>query len=138
MEIVRLKYLLVTVLLTTLIGCGGDPFWLPRAHRITIQQGNLLSERQLSEVKVGMDQNAVRSLLGAPITNTPFQTGRWDYLYTRGPASSAIEAKQLAIYFENEIVARIDSNATEQSGEVELQRNWWERLFPPAREPTGL
>ena len=121
-----------------LVACGGDPFWLPRAHRITIQQGNLLSERQLSDVAVGMDRNAVRTLLGTPITETPFHENRWDYLYTRGPAGSAIEARRLAIFFENELVAKIDSNATEASGELPEHRNWWERLFPPLREPTGL
>ena len=138
MEIVHLRHLLIPLILVTLVGCGGDPFWLPRAHRINIQQGNLLSERQLAEVRVGMDQNAVRTLLGAPIANTPFREGRWDYLYTSGPAGAAIEARHLAIYFEAETVARIDSNAEENSGELEQRRNWWEKLFPPAREPTGL
>ena len=138
MEIARLRYLPVFLVLTILVGCGGDPFWLPRAHRITIQQGNLLSERQLSEIKVGMDQNAVRTLLGAPVTRSTFHEGRWDYLYTRGPAGAAIEAKKLAIYFENEQVARIDTNAAEASGEIPEHRNWWERLFPPSRERSGL
>jgi len=138
MEIMRVRYLLFPLLLITMIGCGGDPFWLPRAHRITIQQGNLLSERQLAEIKVGMDQNAVRTLLGAPVTNSPFTQDRWDYLYTRGPAGAAIEARKLAIFFENETVSRIDNNADDTSGELPDHRNWWEKLFPSLREPTGL
>ncbi len=85
-----------------------------------------------------MNQNAVRTLLGAPIANTSFHDSRWDYLYTRGPAGAAIEARHLAIYFENATVTRIDSNAEEQTGEIPEHRNWWERLFPPLREPTGL
>ncbi len=138
MEITRVRYLLFPLILITAIGCGGDPFWLPRAHRITIQQGNLLSERQLAEVKIGMDQNAVRTLLGAPVATSPFAQNRWDYLYTRGPAGAAIEARKLAIFFENETVSRIDNNAEEASGELPEHRNWWEKLFPPLREPTGL
>jgi len=138
MEKVYMRHLLIASLLVVLVGCAGDPFWLPRAHRITIQQGNLISERQLSLVKVGMDQGAVRSLLGAPVTNTPLHEKRWDYLYTRGPAGAAIEAKTLAIFFEDNIVASIDSNAMNTSGELPEHRNWWETLFPPRREPTGL
>jgi len=138
MEFNQVRTLSLSILLTFLVGCGGDPFWLPRAHRITIQQGNLLSERQLAGVNVGMDKNAIRTLLGAPIAKTPFADKRWDYLYTRAPAGAAVEARRLAIFFENELVARIDNNAEEQSGEIPEHRNWWERLFPPLREPTGL
>ena len=133
-----MRFLLTPLLLIFLVGCGGDPFWLPRAHRITIQQGNLISERQLAEIKVGMNQSAVRSLLGSPIANAPMHRDRWDYLYTRAPAGAAVEARRLAIFFENSTVARIDSNAEEESGELPEHRNWWEILFPPLREPTGL
>jgi len=138
MDTIYMRHLLISSLLFVLVGCGGDPFWLPRAHRITIQQGNLLSERQLEAVAVGMDQNAVRTLLGAPVSHTPLHENRWDYLYTRGPAGAAIEARRLAIFFENDTVARIDTNVEDTSGELPEHRNWWEKLFPPLREPTGL
>ena len=133
-----MRHLLISFLLVFLVGCAGDPFWLPRAHRITIQQGNLISERQLERLTVGMDQGAVRALLGSPIADTPLQEQRWDYLYTRGPAGTAIEAKRLAIFFEDNTVASIDSNAQTTSGELPEHRNWWEILFPPRRESTGL
>jgi len=133
-----LRALIVLSVSLILSSCAGDPFWLPQAHRVTIQQGNLLSERQLDEIKVGMDQNAVRNLLGSPIADTPFHDNRWDYLYTRAPAGSAVEAKRLIILFENNAVASIDSNAEASSGELPEHRNWWERLIPPRREPTGL
>jgi len=138
MEFEYVRPLCIALLLTSLIGCGGDPFWLPRAHRITIQQGNLLSERQLDGIEVGMDKNAVRTLLGSPVAKTPFHNDRWEYLYTRGPAGSAVVARRLAIFFENEVVTNVDSNASDTSGEIPEHRNWWERLFPPLREPTGL
>ncbi len=116
--------------------CGGDPFWLPRAHKITIQQGNLLTERQLNEVNVGMNRAAVRALLGSPVTDTPFHDNRWEYVYTRVPAGSAVEARRVIIFFENELVTEIDSNASDTSGELPEHRNWWETLFPPARRSS--
>jgi len=133
-----LRGVLLSTVLFMVSGCGGDPFWLPRAHRITIQQGNLISERQLSAIEVGMDQNAVRTLLGSPIANTQFNANRWDYIYTQAPAGAAVTAKRVAITFENELVSNIDTNAAEQDGELKGHSNWWEKLFPPKRAATGL
>ncbi len=124
---------LILVLLFGLISCGGNPPWLPRAHKITIQQGNLLSNQQFESIDIGMSRESVRSLLGSPVAATPFHADRWDYLYTQGPAGSVIRAKRLSIFFENEIVARLDSNDDDHSGEIPVQRNWWEKLFPPKR-----
>ncbi|NND89681.1 MAG: outer membrane protein assembly factor BamE [Granulosicoccus sp.] len=118
--------LALTLLLLT--ACGGDPFWLPRAHKISIQQGNLLDEEQLSRVAVGMDRELVRDLLGSPVVDTPFHRDRWDYLYTRGPAGSAIKARRVSILFEDDAISRIDSNRDIESGEVPERRYWWERI----------
>jgi len=113
-----------------LTGCGGDPFWLPPAHKITIQQGNLLSEKQISRVKVGMSAADVQALIGAPVSNSPFHTDRWDYAYTKGPSGFAIEARRLTLTFENNVVAAIESNADDTTGVIPQRRRWWEVLAP--------
>ena len=63
----------LAVMLFLLSACGGDPFWLPRAHKISIQQGNLLNEQQLAQVTVGMNKQQVSSLIGTPVEKTPFR-----------------------------------------------------------------
>jgi len=108
--------------------CGGDPFWLPRAHKITIQQGNLISQTQLERVTVGMNRDEVRSLIGTPVANLPFQTDRWDYIYTQGPAGSEIRAKRVSILFQGDQVSGIDNNQDLESGEKPTRRYWWERF----------
>lgn len=116
-------------------GCGGDPFWLPRAHRIGIQQGNLLNEEQLAQIEPGMPRAAVRGLIGSPVARTPFHADRWDYLYTRGPAGAAIPARRVTVFFDDDVVSRLESNHGEVSGEVREAPRWWE--LGSRREATG-
>lgn len=115
------------LLLLMLSACGGDPAWLPRAHKITIQQGNLINEDQLARVEVGMDREIVRNLIGTPVQISPFRDDRWDYVYTQGPAGASIKAKRVTIEFDNNKVSRINTNLDVESGEVPQQRYWWER-----------
>ena len=122
-----MRSLVSLFLIFFLTACGGNPVWLPRAHKITIQQGNLLDESMLERVTVGMDREMVRNLIGTPVIQTPFEQDRWDYVFTRGPAGSAITARRVSILFENEKVASIDDNRDIESGELPEQRYFWEK-----------
>lgn len=121
----RLASSLIFVLF--LSACGGDPFWLPRAHKISIQQGNLLNEQQLARVEVGMNRDLVRNLIGTPVIDSPFKEDRWDYLYTKGPAGTSIKARKVSISFKDNVVTNIESNKDAETGVVPQKRYWWER-----------
>lgn len=118
----------LAVMLFLLSACGGDPFWLPRAHKISIQQGNLLNEQQLAQISVGMNRQQVSGLIGSPVEKTPFNEQQWDYVYTRAPAGSAVKARRASIIFENDVVARIDTSEMQVSGELPAKRYFWEKV----------
>lgn len=118
----------LAMMLFLLSACAGDPFWLPRAHKISIQQGNLLHEEQLTLLTEGMTREEVSNLIGSPVARTPFRDNQWDYVYTRAPAGSVVHARRLTIFFEDNRVSRIDTDKLNLSGELPEQRYFWEKV----------
>lgn len=98
----------IAALAVLMSACGGTPFWLPKAHKIDIQQGNLLTEEQIEQVVIGLAQQDVRRILGEPVLDTGFNDNRWDYVYTRGEAGEHVKASGLTILFENGRVSNIN------------------------------
>lgn len=120
--------LLVCCLTALLSGCG-QPFWLPPAHKIEVQQGNLISQVQKDAITEGLTRDQVGEITGHPIIGNTFHADRWDFIYTRGPAGSAITARRLTVEFENDVVSRIDDNYDEQTGEYPERQSWWSKIF---------
>lgn len=107
------KITLTSALLATsllLNGCGGTPFWLPKAHKIDIQQGNLISKEVVDQLKTGMSRQEVTELLGEPVLNNGLNPNRSDYLYTRAEAGEHVNAETLTVFFENGTVVKIEND----------------------------
>ncbi|MGQ7844186.1 outer membrane protein assembly factor BamE [Granulosicoccus sp. 3-233] len=124
----------LAVMMFLLSACGGDPFWLPRAHKISIQQGNLLNEQQLAQITPGMNRQEVSNLIGSPVEKSPFRGDQWNYVYTRAPAGSAVKARRASIIFENDVVIRIDTTDMKVSGELPERRYFWEKKVDKTSE----
>ena len=94
---------LLAALLTTLLTSGC-------VYRMTVQQGNFLDGRQVSQLQVGMTRGQVRFLLGTPMLPDAFDRDRWDYLYYLkiGRLQKA-EEQRLTIYFTDDKVSRIEN-----------------------------
>ena len=84
-------------------------------YRIDVQQGNLLEDKDIGQVEVGMTRSQVQFLLGTPMVSDSFHHDRWDYAYYfRQGRSRDVQHRWLIVYFQNERVARIERD-------VELQ-----------------
>lgn len=80
------------------------------AHKIEIQQGNLVTPEMREKIKVGMSAAIVRSILGTPLINDPFHAKRWDYVYILEQGGKMVERQRLTLYFDDEHLARIDDS----------------------------
>jgi outer membrane protein assembly factor BamE len=79
-------------------------------YRMTIQQGNFLEERAITQLQVGMTRSQVRYLLGTPMVPDAFDRDRWDYLYylKKGRLKKPDE-RHLVVYFQDDKVSKFDS-----------------------------
>lgn len=99
-----MKKIIITMFsLLILNACAG-------IHIPEVQQGTLLDQVNIDKLKIGMTQRQVRFLLGSPSINDPFQTDRWDYLYTFASSkkSDARQTQHLVLIFDGDTLSSID------------------------------
>ncbi|MAZ40260.1 MAG: hypothetical protein CMF49_09075 [Legionellales bacterium] len=75
----------------------------------TIHQGNVLSEQQIKQLKLGMSKDDVQYALGAPVLQNSIEPNRWDYIYTVKKEQKPIQEKRLTLYFKNDKLYKIDN-----------------------------
>lgn len=82
-------------------------------YRMSIQQGNYLDPATIAQVKPGMTHSQVRYLLGTPMVPGGFDDSRWDYdYYFKTRRLQSPTRGHVVVHFENNLVARVDSNVT--------------------------
>lgn len=76
-------------------------------YRPTIQQGNVVTQEQVNQLRPGMTKRQVRFLLGTPMLTDVFHANRWDYAFTWGVGSRPTERQQFTVFFEEDRLVRI-------------------------------
>ncbi len=93
-------------ILLTIIGLifitGCTQFHFP--YRPAIQQGNLLNQALIEQLKPGMPVEQVRYLMGNPVLINVLDTRRWDYVYTYQTGHGELQRKQVVVHFEQGIL----------------------------------
>jgi len=87
---------------------------VPLVYKPMIQQGNVVSQEQVNELKPGMSKRQVRFLLGTPMLADVFHANRWDYTYTHGEGSSPSDMRRVTVFFEDDRLVRITGDLSPQ------------------------
>jgi outer membrane protein assembly factor BamE len=108
---------LLLVLLTAVGGltaCESIRTWTPslvRPYRPDMQQGNIVTQEMVDQLRPGMTRDQIRFLLGTPILKNLFQESRWDYVYylKRGQTDEQ-QLRRLTLFFKDGRLERFDSD----------------------------
>lgn len=96
-----------------LSACG--TFEFPGVYRIAVEQGNVLTQEKVDQLKPGMSKEQVRFLLGSPIIEDAFHSERWDYVYHLVKQDYSREKKNLSLTFTDDALSAIDGTITPQA-----------------------
>lgn len=84
-------------------------------YRIDIQQGNVIDQEMVAQLKPGQTRDQVRFILGTPLLTDVFHADRWDYLYSfQNGRTGAVEKRRLTVFFNK------DGRLERASGDVEV------------------
>ena len=90
--------------------CSMPNFRLPRVHKVTIQQGNVITQQMIDKLEPGLTRSQVAFIMGEPIYRNTFDDTRWDYLYSIEIPGVYEEQKRLSIFFDGDVMTHFDGD----------------------------
>jgi outer membrane protein assembly factor BamE len=120
-----------------LSGCQQRELIVPKIpglepYRMTIQQGNYLSQEMVAQLKLGMTREQVRFVLGTPLVQDAFHADRWDYVFYREVPGAKREQRNLSVVFEKDRLARVIGDLVPPEGAAPQPTGFVPQVKPDA------
>jgi outer membrane protein assembly factor BamE len=104
-----MRTLFLCCALSLITGCGYVSFF-PGVYRIDVEQGNLINQEMIDQLKPGMTTRQVQFILGTPLIQDSFNQSRWDYRYSIKNGTDIRDERRLTVFFENDLLTHFSSN----------------------------
>ena len=101
---------LCSVLLT---GCasstegGSRLISFPGAYKIDIEQGNVITQEMLDQLRPGMTRAQVQYVMGTPLLEDSFNRNRWDYVDSLQTDGQERTQRTVSVFFEHDVLTSI-------------------------------
>jgi outer membrane protein assembly factor BamE len=103
------RVFLAVVLVFSLTACSS--FRFPGVYKIGIQQGHIITQEMVEQLKLGMSKRQVRFVLGNTLLPNTFNDDRWDYAYSvRRGSQGEITQYLYRVYFENDKLVKTEGD----------------------------
>lgn len=91
------KLMLSSLTLVGLFALAGCSF--PGVYKVDIQQGNVVTQDMIDQLRPGMTRSQVRFIMGSPLITDTFHANRWDYLYSIQPGGGPRQQERVSLVF---------------------------------------
>ena len=132
--------------------------WMNKVFRPYVPdvvQGNFISSEQYAKLKVGMNREQVRQILGTPLLASYFHANRWDYVFEFKRSGQRVgKERHVTVFFEGDKVVKFEGDAlptdvelvAEIDGYAKTKRSFWDvvtgsnkpPVTPPLQQPELL
>lgn len=132
------KVTLVLVACSLLLGACIKPY------RPDIQQGNIINNSNLREIRYGMSKQEVLFILGTPMVIDPFNEQRWDYFYSkRNHRSNQTTQRLITALFDGDRLVKLEgdvdlSNVQNLEPSTEDKQHGGTVITEPTQKEKGL
>ncbi len=75
-----------------------------------IQQGNVVTQSMLDQLKPGISKTEVADLLGSPLLQNTFNDNRYDYVYTIKIGHGKMTEQRITCYFDSDRLIKVVGN----------------------------
>jgi outer membrane protein assembly factor BamE len=126
----------------TLTACNTILNNLPGVYTLDIEQGNIIDQNMVNQLRPNMTKRQVLYIMGSPMLADAFHEKRWDYLYSEQPGGEDRVQKRLSLFFNGDNLMGVQGDfrpsalpvvkeSTETSVDVpkrDLERSMWEKV----------
>ncbi|MFZ4536552.1 outer membrane protein assembly factor BamE [Propionivibrio sp.] len=136
----------MALLVAVISGCSSVPR-IVNEYKIDVQQGNVLTQEMVSQLRPGLTKDQVRFILGTPVLMDMFHANRWDYVYRLQKGNGDVEMRKFSTFFDaSDKLARVtgdvmaaqagDASAVQESRtrEIDLGSIGADSVAPPLEE----
>ena len=108
-----MRFAACLLLLLPLCGCE-------MVFKLPTRQGNVLEQKELDQLQVGMSRDQVKFILGTPIAASAFRDDRWDYVgYYKNPRGK-VYSRTVTLWFDGDNkLARVDGQKPEAAKDAQ-------------------
>ena len=96
------KATIAATVAAVLSACSSVPR-IVNEYKIDVQQGNVLTQEMVAQLRPGLTMDQVRFVLGTPMLTDMFHARRWDYVYRlRDGATGAVDMRKFTVFFDEQ------------------------------------
>ena len=119
-----MKYIYVAFLAFSVGGCSISQLKLPelkipRVYKLSVQQGNVITQEMVDRLKPGMTRNQVEFVMGKPVLSDPFNHDQWVYIYSLDVPDYFTQMFKMVLAFEGDTLATITGDYVPQEADAE-------------------